>query len=151
MTATAAQIAQVRRMTAELTAATYSDDQLQRFIEAYPLLDMFGNAQYLETEREGIPDAPVINTEWIATYDLNAAAADIWAEKAGAVAANYDFATQGQSFNRNQQYLSYMQQSRYYRSRKAIGTIRQQPSPKPPDWLEGDHYTADMLDSDVSN
>ena len=77
MSATATMIASVRRMTAEPTATTYTDTILSAYIEAYPLHDADGLA--------------FDDTNWTATYDLNAAAAGIWLEKAASVAnESYD-------------------------------------------------------------
>ena len=85
MTASAAQIAQLRRMVAEPATTTYSDAALQGYIEAYPLLDQRGEPPY--TYDYATPPAQVANPEWIATYDLHAAAADVWEEKAATTAA----------------------------------------------------------------
>lgn len=72
MSATAAMVAQLRRMVSEPTTAVYADSQLTTTIELYPVHDSAGLA----------PD----DEDWTATYDLNAAAADLWLEKAGHVA-----------------------------------------------------------------
>ena len=84
MTATAAQVTLMRRMIAEPTVTTYSDSDIRGYIERYPLMDGLGNVPYVESETT--PGTLEINADWIATYDLNAAAADIWAEKAAALA-----------------------------------------------------------------
>jgi hypothetical protein len=121
MTATAAQIAQIRRMVAEPTAATYSDALIQGFIETYPLLDERGEAPY--TFSSATPPAQVVNTAWIATYDLHAAAADIWSEKASNFAALYQFSADGGSYSRNQAYEQMMTSARYHASRRATKTM----------------------------
>lgn len=108
MTATAAQIVQLRRMVAEPTIDTYGDHDLAAYIEAYPLLDAAGMA----------PD----NGAWTPTYDLHAAAADIWEEKAATFAASFDFSADGASYHRSQQYQQMMQQARYHRSRRSPRT-----------------------------
>lgn len=108
MAATQAQIEQLRRMVAEPTSATYSFDDLAAYIEAYPLLDSAGVAPG--------------NSAWSPTYDLHAAAGDIWEEKAAAYAALFDFSADGSSFQRSQQYLQMMQQARYHRSRRSPRT-----------------------------
>lgn len=125
MTATADQIARLRRMINEgETSTTYTEAVLREMLESYPLIDQAG---YSPTYRDGTQ-----NTDWTPTYDLNAAAADVWAEKAAALATQYDFATENQGFRRSQAYQAALQSSRYYNSRRAIKTIRQQPEPKPP-------------------
>lgn len=122
MTATAAQILQVRRMVAEPTATTYTDLIIQGTIETYPAIDENGCPPYYWST--SIPPTKIVNTAWVATYDLNAAAGAIWQEKAAALAGNYDFSTDGQSFQRSQAYNNAIGQARYYQSRRKVGTTR---------------------------
>ena len=77
MTATAGMIAELRRLTAEPTTAVYTDDALKAKIEAYPLMDANHNE----------PDA----VSWLPTYDLAAAASDVWMEKAAGLAGSLIF------------------------------------------------------------
>lgn len=121
MTATAAQIARVRRMVAEPTITTYLDIDIGGYIENYPLIDERGEHPY--TFSSATPPAQVVNTNWIATYDLNAAAADIWEEKAAAVADLYDFSADGGNHSRSQKYEQSMKNARNYRSRRATKTM----------------------------
>lgn len=121
MTATAAQIAQLRRMVAEPTTTTYDDTDLQAYIEAYPLMDEQGEAPY--TLSSAMPPAQVANTNWIATYDLNAAAADVWDEKLGAIADKFDYSAEGSAFHLSQTVKQYESRARYYRSRRATKTM----------------------------
>lgn len=82
MAVPASTIARLRRMVNEPEPTTYDDETLaSEYIEKYPLRDSSGYE----------PD----DTDWTPTYDLNAAAADIWEEKAAAVAYEFDFVTQG--------------------------------------------------------
>jgi len=130
MTATAAQIAQLRRMTAEPTEATYEDEALAGYIEAYPCLDERGEVPYTwDTSTE--PPTQDANADWVPTYDLAAAAADIWSEKAAALAAGYDFSTDGGSFHRSQAYEQAQAQARYWRARRkpATHTLHMHPEP----------------------
>lgn len=129
MAATAEQIIRLRRMAGEENSNDYSDALLAGFIERYPLVDALGNDPW-EVDTTTDPVSVTTNDEWSATYDLNAAAADVWSEKAGGLAGNFDFSAGGQTFNRSQAYEMYMKQSRYYRARRAVKTIRQQPVPK---------------------
>ncbi len=123
MTATAAQIAQVRRMVAEPTTTTYSDDDIKKFIENYPLVDELGtDPYYWDTSGSGAP-TKTTNTTWVSTYDLNAAAANIWEEKAAAVAALYDFNADGGNFSRSQRYDQYMAMARRYWSKSTIKSV----------------------------
>jgi len=86
MTVSATDIAAVRRMTA-VTNTEYTDDALTAIIELYPLPDIKGNFPYT--------DQGEVNTDWTARYDLHSAAADVWEEKAAALAAKYDFNADG--------------------------------------------------------
>ena len=114
MTVTASMISKIRRMISEPTEATYTDEDIESLIDEYPVIDKDGKD----------PD----ETNWIPTYDLNAVAGDIWAEKASAISANFDFTADGATFNRSQVAKQYMDQARYYRSRRFMGTIRQIPT-----------------------
>ncbi len=110
MAVTAAQIARLRRMVAEPTATTYSDDDLGAIIESHPVPDSEG---YWPTD-----------DDWTATYDLNAAAAEVWEEKAAALADAYDFQADGASFQRNQLYANAQQQARRYNARRMIVSVQ---------------------------
>ena len=122
MAATAAQIAQLRRMVNEPDNTTYDDDAITAFIEAYPLMDERAEVPYTwDTSTE--PPTQDDNDNWVATYDLNAAAADVWAEKAAVVAGDYDFRADGGQFTRSQVYGQFMRQSAYYRARRSPSTI----------------------------
>lgn len=119
MAATAEQMAQVRRMAAETTTITYSDTAIKGYIETYPLIDVNG---YEPADADGIA-----NPDWAPTYDLNAAAADIWDEKASALAAQFDFDADGASFRRSQAYQHAAERARYYRSRRSPRTLVMMP------------------------
>ena len=118
MAATAAQIAQFRRMVAETGLDTYDDSTLAEYIEAYPLLDEQGEAPYT-WDTATSPPTQDANEDWIPTYDLHAAAGDIWEEKAAALATAFDFTADGATYNRSQQYDMMMRQARYHRSRRS--------------------------------
>lgn len=128
MTASAEQVAKVRRMTNEPSATSdYSDDDLEGYIEAYPLVDARGESPFIESETT--PGTLEENPDWTATYDLSAAASDIWAEKAAILSQDYDFEADGGSYSRSQAYEQAMKQSRYWRSRRSVKTITQRPEP----------------------
>ena len=118
MAATAAQIAQFRRMVAETGLDTYDDPTLAEYIEAYPLLDEQGEAPYT-WDTATSPPTQDANEDWIPTYDLHAAAGDIWEEKAAALATAFDFTADGATYNRSQQFDMMMRQARYHRSRRS--------------------------------
>lgn len=119
-------IARFRRMIAEPTAATYDDGELETIITRYPLNDRRGlQSDYI---RDWNPPVYVSNPDWIATYDMNAAAAAVWTEKAAAIAAcSFDFKTDAGSFSKSQKYTAYMQQARYYAARRMVKPIKSYP------------------------
>jgi hypothetical protein len=132
MTATAAQIAQLRRMTNETGSdSAYSDAQLSELIEAFPTLDERGSQPY-DWDLTTTPPSKIANLDWIATYDMSAAASQVWLEKAAIVAQDYDFDADGGQYTRSQVHMQYMQQARYHASRRKPGTITLWPSPRPP-------------------
>lgn len=127
MAPTATQIATVRRMVAEPTTATYSDALISAAIARYALDDARGEGPLIESETT--PGTLETNPDWTETYDLNAAAAEIWAEKAASYTTQFDFADSGQSFARSQTLQMMMQQARYYSARRSVRTITLRPEP----------------------
>lgn len=121
--ATAAQIAEMRRMCAEPTTATYSDVDLAAYIERYPLTDVRGQEPYT-WDVSTMPPSQVDNDAWVPTYDLHAAAADVWNEKAAALAHLYDFSADGGSYSRSQRVTQAQAQARYHLARRNLNTIR---------------------------
>jgi hypothetical protein len=129
MTATAAMILQVRGWTNEPDDTTYDDDAITVFIERYPLLDERGEEPYSwDTSTE--PPTQEENDIWLPTYDLHAAAADIWDEKAAVVAVDFDFSADGGQYSRSQVVQAFERQARMHRARRRPGTIRLHKSPK---------------------
>lgn len=131
MTATAAMISRVRSMVNEPLPITYSDLVIQGFIETYPMMDENGEQPY--TWSSATPPVQVVNTSWVATYDLHAAAADIWEDKASEWVTKYDFKADGADYSRSQVYNHMMGRMRYHRSMRATRTMRGFKSPKEPD------------------
>ena len=85
MAATAAQIARLRRMVSEPDDSNgYEHYVLAEAIERFPLYDADGYEQG--------------DDDWVETYDLYAAAADIWTEKAAARSERMDFGADGSTF-----------------------------------------------------
>ena len=124
MTASVAQIARVRRMVNEPTEATYSDADIQAYIESYPLIDERGEEPYTwDTSTQ--PPTQTANDDWIDTYDLNAAAADIMEEKAAVFAGDFDFRADGGDHKRSQIYQQMIDLARKYRAKRAHKTISQ--------------------------
>ena len=131
MAATAAQVARLRRMVAEPTETTYKDDELATTIESYPLIDERGEEPY-SWDTSTDPPTQEENEAWIPTYDLAAAAAEVWSEKAALAAADYDFSADGASFSRSQAFEQAERMARYYRARRSPRTITARPEPEFP-------------------
>ena len=123
MAATAEQIARLRRMAAEPTLDVYSDDVLADYIERYPLLDERGQVPYT-WDTTATPPAQEANTAWVATYDLHAAAADVWEEKAASYAGKYDFGADGATYHLSQQYDQMIAQARFHRARRSPSSAK---------------------------
>jgi hypothetical protein len=93
----------------EPDATTYSDSELAEYVEKYPITDADGYE----------PDAD----DWTETYDLNAAAAAIWYEKAAAHVTDYKFTADGSTFNRNEVYNQCMRMASRYASLAVPGSL----------------------------
>lgn len=120
MAATAAQIAELRLMCGLADGdAVYTTAYLTSKIEAHPLLDARGE-ESVTLDATTTPPSWEANTVWIPTYDLHAAAAEIWGHKAAALAGTaMDFDADGASFSRNQLYENALKQARYHRARRS--------------------------------
>ena len=117
MSATAAQIAQVRRYVNESDDTTYDDDAIASYIEAYPVVDERGEDPY-SWDTSTQPPTEDANEDWVSTYDLHAAAADIWEEKAAVVAQDFNFAADGGNYSRSLVFEQYMKLARFHRARR---------------------------------
>lgn len=124
MAATAAQIERLRRMCG-LTSSdvTYTDAALAGYIERHPLPDEWGELPYYQ-DNSTTPPTQETNENWASSYDLAAAAADVWDEKAAGYATQYDVTTDGATRNLSQQYAQAQKQARYWRSRRAMVSVR---------------------------
>lgn len=60
--------------------------------------------------------------DWTPTWDVNAAAAEGWLRKAGKAAKNFNFAEDGQRFDRAQIYQHCMSQHQLY-ANKGMGSL----------------------------
>ena len=114
MAATAEQIARLRRLVAEPEADTYDATAMATYIERYPVLDSEGHA--------------FDDEDWTESYDLFAAAADICDEKAADLAAHFDFAADGGTFSRSQEFDHWSRLASRYRSRRQVRSITLIPS-----------------------
>ena len=97
------EIVKLRRMIAEPTEDTYSDEDLISYIEKYPLPDDLG--------------LTILDDGWEEDYDYCAVAAEIWAEKAAALAEVMDFNADGGSYSASQKYKHALNMSSFYKSR----------------------------------
>ena len=123
MAATADQVSELRRMVAESTTATYSDVLLSAYIERYPLLDYLGRDPF-QLAPTSSPPVREANPDWVATYDLHRAAADVWDEKAAGLASRFNFSTDIQSFSRSEAYQHFIGMARWHRSRRSSMTTK---------------------------
>lgn len=132
MTATTAMKQQVRRWTNEPSESRYTDEYLATLIEQYPLQDERGvDPYYYDTTTD--PPTQVATTGWYPTYDLHAVAADIWDDKAAALAEKIDRPHQQpvNGYNKETQPRDYASdRARYHRSlrRAQSGELIQSPS-----------------------
>jgi hypothetical protein len=109
MAATASEVSRLRRWLVEPTADTFSDTDLSAAIERHPLPDAAG--------------LQPTDADWTPVYDLHAAASDLWAEKAGALAGAFDFSADGATFNRSQAYDHARRQAAYHAARRAARAV----------------------------
>jgi hypothetical protein len=114
MAASAADIARLRRMTNELTTAVYDDSLMADYLEAWPLVDKNG----LTIEN---------GESWIEAYDLHAAAADIWEEKAAKAYDKHDFSADGANYSADQIHANAQTQAKHHRAQQKAKVKRMTP------------------------
>lgn len=136
MPATAAMRTELRRMVDEPLTATYNDVALDVYIERYPTLDVLGTTP-IEVDYDTEPPTLSEKAEWIPTYDLHAAAADIWLEKSAVVAEDYDITADGSTLKRSNVQMQYKEQSRIHRARRKAGTVTLRVDPRTSPDTEG--------------
>lgn len=121
MAATAAQLATLKRYTNEDGSGdVYTGDLLTSILESYPVSDSDGNE----------PD----ESNWTATYDLHAAAAQIWGEKAATLVCKVDSNLPGGGSYRNSQLLdNAVKMEKWHKARARARGIRFTAYPKPTD------------------
>lgn len=99
-----ADIARLRRMTNEPDETTYTDEIMTDYIMSWPVTDDEGRSSGEDN--------------WTEAYDLHAAAADIWEEKAATLFASHDFSADSSSFSANQMYTNAKEMAEHHRARK---------------------------------
>lgn len=121
MTDSAQNVAKLRRMTNEPNNTTYSDDEITAYIEACPVTDENGESPRVPSTTT--PGEMMVNPDWTPTYDLHAAAAMIWEEKAAIVSGNVNFEADGASYSDSQTFEQAMKMVRFHMSRRNPKTI----------------------------
>lgn len=147
MAATTAQVNKLRRMVADPTPSNeYSDADLAGYIEAHPLVDARGEDPTVESSTT--PGTLEANPEWTPTYDLNAAAADIWTEKAAALQPSFNFSADGASYSSGTPFDNAMKLARYYKGKSAVTTVtaKMQPNRRLTDSVIGNLAETDEED-----
>lgn len=126
---TAADLAKLRRCIDEPIPAVYDDDTLKDYLVRYPLMDERGVSPYYYNTAVQ-PPVQVAVSGWYATWDINACAAELWLEKASAVAEDFNYPNYvGGQYDQSRVYDSYMRSARRYASRAAATTIHAIPWP----------------------
>ena len=116
---TAAHVSQLRRMVGELTDTTYNDTALIVYIANYPLIDERSERPYsFDTSTD--PPTRDHNDDWLPTFDLHRAAADVWEEKAAGFALLFDFRADGSSVTHSQKYDHCVRQAAWHRARRSM-------------------------------
>lgn len=122
-------VLKLRRLVNEPTTTIYTDDILEEYIEGHACIDDLGNEPYI-WDYSTTPATKTDNEDWLPTYDLNAAAADIWDEKASAIQDEFDFAADGGDYKRSQKYRNAISQAARYRSKSKGKTVMLKKWPK---------------------
>lgn len=129
MSITASMRAELRRMVDEEDHSNgYGDNVLDEIIGQYALLDERGQLPYTY-DFSTTPPQREANEDWMPVYDLHAAAAKIWQEKAAKKAELYMFSADGGQFMRNQIHEMAMKQAAFHLSRRAPKSRRMFVSP----------------------
>lgn len=125
----------VRKMIAESSPdSEITDDEISAAIGRHPVDDMNGAGPWI---RSATAPTPTINPAWIPTYDLHAAAADLWEMKAARFASDFDFSADGGTYRRSQVVDHAMRMARFHASRRSVYTITQRPEPMTEDGHAG--------------
>lgn len=118
-------ITTLRRFIGDTGASpAYTDEQISEVIARYPTVDFDGK----EPTRLADDGSSVVPNEyWLPTYDLHAAAADLWNEMAAGYITQHDFSADGGQYSRSQIYQQMMARSRYHNSRRKGKIIKVKP------------------------
>ena len=124
MSATVSMLSRLRRMVAEPSEVQYTDETLVETIELFPISDSLGETPLLE---DGSP-----NPDWEPSYDLYAAAAEVWMEKAASLSTSYQFSADGGRHALQQKWEHASSMARHYLSRRRVKMVAVTPSGEPP-------------------
>lgn len=127
-------IDQLRRMVAEPTTDTYDDATLAAYLTRYPLRDAAG----------AWPE----DAAWVGFWDVNQAAADVWEEKAAAVAADFDFSADGGQYSRSQVHAQMLAMARRCRARRAAAAVEMTVYPPPGRSWQGQAWIGNLPEDD---
>lgn len=118
-------VEELRRLSGEYPpeSSNYSDEYLLSVLTGEAVADELGQPPYLYDYTK-TPPLKYVNPAWLETYDINAAVGKIWAEKAAVVAQDFNFSADGSSLSRSQQHEHYMEQARFYASRRAARSCK---------------------------
>lgn len=116
----------LRDMAGDTTLLSFSLNDLRDLLFSYAINDIVGETPW--SRLSNAIGGSIVNPDWIATFDFNAAAAKLWSLKANSVIDKYDFQADGGNYSRSQVYENFMKMSRHFSSRRAIRMIRVQPT-----------------------
>jgi hypothetical protein len=117
---TQGQIADLRRMIAEPAQDLYTDEILTGILKKYPIADLYGIDPPTDSDLVGSGSG---ESEWTPTYDLHAAAADVWEEKAAAAVGKFDFSADGATYSRNQVYQACVKQAARHKAMRRAQSV----------------------------
>lgn len=87
----------------------FTDDLIAGYLEAHPVKDPTGRKPS--------------TFGWTATYDVNAATADLWSLIAANLSALYDFSADGASFTRSEVFDHALKMQRHFNSRRYATSV----------------------------
>jgi hypothetical protein len=123
MAASTEDVRRLRRMMGDREGQRYTDADLAEAIESHPTVDTRGTNPTV-VDYTTNPPTRRENPAWMPVYDLNAAAAELWEERASELSGNFDFRTDaGEQFSRSQAFEHAQERARHFRARRVPGTM----------------------------
>lgn len=102
--------------------ACLDDPSAEAIIAQYAVSDRFGQ-EPLTWDCTQTPPTSAENPAWLPTYDLHAAAEDVWSRRAAQLAPDYDFSADGASLSRSQRFEHANQRAAYHAARKRARVV----------------------------